>query len=162
MTTPFAITRKDGRSNAQVILDLVKHGEPGRLYTYEELGTALNHEGKTYQVNEICAAVRLAGPRLLREQQRALHCIRTQGYRLAPAADHKMLALSRTRRADMQMHHGWDVLRNVRWDELSTEERKAHEGTLIVVGSVCQALHAVDQRLRKVETAIAQAKGVVS
>lgn len=149
------ISRLDGRSNTQVVIDYVRTGEPGRIYTYDELAAALA-VGTTHNYGraEIAAIVGGAQVRMLRELQRTLFNVRGQGYRLSHANDHNRLALVRTRRADVQMRRGFQTLQNVRWDEMEPEARKVHEGTLMIVGSMYQQQRAMDQRISAVEDAI--------
>ncbi len=55
----FQITRTDGRSNAQVIIDLVCNQEPGRLYTFREIADALGAgSNKVYTVPDVRGAWR--------------------------------------------------------------------------------------------------------
>ena len=151
----FVISRLDGRSNGQVILDLVKAGTPGEVYTYEALGAALS-EGtdRAYGVSEVRSVVIGTFSRLLKEQQRTLYNVRGVGYRLAHANEHNQLARVRTRRADVQMRRGFHTLQHVRWDEMDPTARRVHEGTLMVVGALYQQQQAMDRRLRSVEDAI--------
>lgn len=155
----FAIARPDGRSNAQVLIDYVKDGEPGRIYTYEELSIALSHGADhTYSTQDVRAIVTTAYPRILKEHQRALHNIRGQGYRVAFAKEHTALAMTRKRRSDTQLLRGFQTLQHVRIDELDPNARMAHEGTLMIVGGLYQAQQAMDKRLRAVEDAIRSLK----
>lgn len=151
----FKIARVDGRSNAQVIIDCVKDGEPGRVYGYDELAAALSvGTDRTYGIESVRASVIAACPRLLRESQRTLYNVRRVGYRLSHATDHNRLGLQRTRRADVQMRRGVQILQHVRWDEMDENSRKIHEGTLMVVGAFYQQQQAMERRLSAVETAI--------
>lgn len=156
MTTAlFAITRSDGRSNAQVLLDYVKDGEPGRVYTFADLGSALDAgTDRRFTTSDVRNVVTAASRRLLREQQRVLHSVRRVGYRIAKASDHRQLALNRTRRADVQLKRGFLTLQHVRWDEMDPTSRKVHEGTLMVVGALYQQQRAMENRLSAVEDAI--------
>jgi hypothetical protein len=152
---PFQITRPDGRSNSQVVIDHVRDGEPGRVYTYDELGAALA-EGTDhiYSVDAVRAAVTASCARLLKEHQRALHNVRLVGYRLAYAKDHMGLALIRKRRADVQIKRGLQTLRHVRWDEMDENTRRAHEGHLMITESLVANQMHIEKRLQAVEQAI--------
>lgn len=157
--TPFKVTRADGRSNGQVILDLVRDAEAGRLFTYEELSAALQAgTSRIYSVRHVCGIVRAVTPRMLREQQRRLHSVKLMGYRLAPAAEHMKLAHMDRRRADVQLRRGVETLRHVRWDEMDPNMRAAHEGHLMLTEAVYLNQVSLDQRVRKIEQAIAAAK----
>jgi hypothetical protein len=151
----FQVTRADGRSDAQVIIDLVKDGIAGTLYTHETLREALAADSpREFRQHEVSGAVGRANKRLLREHQRRLHAIIGMGYRLAPASEHMRLAGGDRRRADAQLRKGLETLRHVRWEEMAPDARKAHEGHLMVTEALYQAQVAQDRRLRKVEAAI--------
>jgi hypothetical protein len=158
-STLFAITRKDGRSNSQVVVDYVRDSEPGRLFTYDELAAALSvGSDRGFTARDVCQAVRGALLRLLREQQRRLHNVRLVGYRLAPAIEHRRLARQDHRRADVQLRRGLETLRNVRWNELDPNARLAHEGTLMLTESLYINQLALDRRMRTIEDAIEKVK----
>jgi DNA-binding FadR family transcriptional regulator len=152
---PFKITRSDGRSNAQVLLDHFKHKEPGTVFEYDELRHVLsvntNHVYSVHEIRAICAAIY---PRLLKEQARALHNVRTVGYRLAPAAFHVTLASGRQNRADRQMLRGVQTLQHVKWEEMTQNERMAHEGQLMICGALYQQMQALERRQSVIEDAI--------
>jgi uncharacterized membrane-anchored protein len=156
----FEITREDGRSNTQVLLDLVQGCEAGRTFAYDEIAEALSAgTDHAYSVEQVRAVAAKAYDRLLREQQRALHNVRGVGYRIAPASDHRRLAVDRKDRADVQLKRGLNTLRNVRWDEMEPEARKAHEGTLMVVSAMYEQQRALDRRQSSVEDAIRKLMG---
>lgn len=156
MSDLFKVSRRDGRSNAQVLLDYVSGANPGRVYPYEELGEVLAvGTSRSFDVAAIRGVVRTALPRLLKEQQRALHNVVRVGYRLALANEHTKLAHTRQRRADNQLKMGLKILRNVRWEEMTENERQAHEGTLMVTEALYANQVALEKRQRTVEEAIA-------
>lgn len=153
--TPFQISRADGRSNQQVLLDHVKNGQPGTVYTYDDLAAILNEDSERhFEIEDVRQVVTQATPRLLKEQARALHNIRGIGYRLAPGSDHNALANIHRRRSNNQLKRAKDLLQHVRWDEMSENQRMAHEGTLILVSALYENQSAFDRRLRKIEDAI--------
>lgn len=162
MNSKFRIKRKDGRSNAKVILDHVKSGVAGVVYSYAELGVALsagtNHVYTDREVQGVAAKIY---PRLLKEQARALHNVRNVGYRLAPAAYHVTLAGDRQSKADRQMLRGVQTLQNVRWDEMDENQRRAHEGQLLIVGAIYAQMTALERRQSAVETAIRKVSGQI-
>jgi hypothetical protein len=136
---------------------MVCNGEPGRLYTYDELSAALSDgAGRAFTRSEIASLVSRTYSRLLKEHQRALHCVRGSGYRLAPASDHRRLANGRKERADVQLRRGLHTLQNVRWNELDPEARKAHEGTLMVMSAMYEQQRAMTRRQDAVEAAISK------
>lgn len=145
---PFAITRADGRSNTQVILDLVRGADPGMVFTYEQIIAALAvGSEKAYTTQAAQAAVRSALPRLLLDQSRTLRNVQQVGYKVALAAEHQHLALDRKHKADRQMHMGMTMLQHVRLDELSESQRKAHMGTLMIVSALWQNQKALERRM---------------
>lgn len=149
----FEITRADGRSNQQVLIDAVANAEPGRLFTYKELNRILGFHDKERTRGVVLAAQH----RLLREFCRTMENVRGEGYRMAAATDHTRIANSRKRRADIQLRKGLHVLRNVKWEELDPESRKAHEGTLLVTEAIYRITTAQEKRISRMEAAIAKA-----
>ena len=114
MTNEFKITRADGRSNAQVILDYVKDKPAGEVFKYEDLQAALSGgSNHAYRIIEVQGIATKLYPRLLKEHARALHNVRNVGYRLAPAGYHVVLANDRKSKADKQMLRGVQTLQNV-------------------------------------------------
>jgi hypothetical protein len=160
MSKQFEISREDGRSNTQVLLDYMRPGTPGQTYTFDELARELS-KGTDRQYSRTAVRQIAAGmyDRLLADQQRALHNVRGIGYRLAPAVDHNRLAMARKKRADVQLERGVNTLRNVRWDELDPEARKAHEGTLMVMSALHAQQQSMERRQNAVEQAIARMMG---
>lgn len=155
----FQPSREDGRSQAEVLIEYVKCGEPGQVYSYAELARALGAgSSRIYTIREVRQAVAACVSRLLREHQRRLHNIRLVGYRVAPAVHHMSLAKGDRRRADRQLLRGLQTLRHVRWEEMDENTRRAHEGHLMIHEAVCSNQHALDVRLRKVEEAIRRAR----
>jgi hypothetical protein len=147
---PFEITREDGRSNADVVLDLVRDAEPGRLYGYAELGEALGMA----DVRRIQGAVRTALPRLLREQQRALSVITGVGYRLSHASEHSRLALVRERKSQRQLKGAMQLLVNTRLDELTPAQRTLHEAHLTVTAAIGQQVSYLSRKQKTQDAAI--------
>lgn len=156
----FKITRADGRSNGQVILDLVDGKEPGTVFKYEDLIAALSAgTDHRYTRPEAQRIVTMACPRMLKEQARTLHNVINVGYRLAPAAYHMVLADHRKSRADKQLLRGVQVLQHVRWEEMDANQRLAHEGHLLIVGALYQQMASHERRLSAIEVAIKKTRG---
>lgn len=151
----FKIRRADGRSNGQVIIDLVNGKEPGTNFNYDELSEALSAgTDHRYSRTEVQRIVVSACPRLLKEQARTLHNVPNVGYRIAPAAYHKIMADHRKSRADKQLLRGVQVLQNVRWEELDANQRMVHEGHLLITGALYQQMTSHERRLTAIERAI--------
>lgn len=148
----FRTDRSDGRSDRQVILDLVAESQPGDLFSYDQLKVALMvGTDRVFDHAAVGNAVRAARDVWLTQSQRTLRVIRGEGYKVCAADEHSGLALDRKRRADQQMKRGLSLLNNVRWAELSPEARKAHEGTLLVVGALAQKMSLADRRSEGIE-----------
>lgn len=160
MAREFEITRKDGRSDAEVLISTVKDGEPGELYRYEMLISALEADAaRRFSRSDVCGLVSRTMPRLLKECRRTLHNVRGVGYRLAPAGDHQMLALNRKRRSDVQLRRGLQTLQHVRWDEMDDNQAAAHRGTLMLVSALYENQKSYESRLSKIEDAIKSING---
>jgi hypothetical protein len=157
--TAFEITRADGRSNAQVLLDHVKEGDPGRVYFYEELIDALSRGGPQQSVQSVQRIVRAALKRLLHEQQRTLKCVINTGYQLAFASEHLVLSGDRTKRGMTQWQHARLLLEEVRWGEMDTNARKAHQGMLLIMQGFWGQLEGHEKRIRRIERALADVRG---
>ncbi|MCU0806406.1 MAG: hypothetical protein MUC53_00185 [Candidatus Contendobacter sp.] len=156
----FTITREDGRSNSQVLLDLVNGKSPGTVFPYAELIDVLSaHTDRRYSRTEVQRIVVMTCPRMLKEQARTLICIRHVGYRIAPAADHAMIAGTRKSRADKQLLRGVETLQNVRWDEMDSNQRLAHEGQLLIFSALHEQMKSHDRRISAIEHAILKSQG---
>lgn len=155
----FQITRADGRSNGQVLIDYVSDGEAGQVYEYGELCNVLS-EGtdRVFGVNDVRQVVATTQPRMLKEHQRTLHNVRRVGYRLALAKDHTMLAMARRHRADTQVKKGLQLLRHVRWDEMDENTRRAHQGHLMLAEALAANQCAFEKRMKSMENAIESLK----
>jgi hypothetical protein len=136
----FKITRTDGRSNQQVVIDLVCGAEPDTLFPYAALEAALERGSETtFDRRAIQACVRAANRRLLHEHRRILEPVANAGYRLARGPDHTRLGNARQRKADRQLKWAVDTLANARTEEMTSEERNLHTAHLIVAVQVQQA-----------------------
>ena len=159
----FACSRPDGRSNVQVIVDLVKDDAPGTSYTFSQLVEALGKDSThTYGTNDARQYAIKAGRRLLKEHKRTLANVRGVGYRLAEAGDHKRLALVKKSRSDKQFGLGLQILQNVRLDEMDVNQRAAHEGTLMIMSAIHSAVTAMEGRLSRIEQVISNSQQVVA
>jgi hypothetical protein len=152
-TMQFVTSRTSGKSNAQVVAELVKHHEPGHIFEFTVLRQALDVDAnRRHTVEDVRRVVAGMYSRLLREQSRALHSVRGKGYRIAEAKDHRMLATSRKERSDRQFQKGLITLQQVKWDELGPEERKAHEGQLLIASAIWSQMKALERRQDAVES----------
>jgi hypothetical protein len=148
-------TRTTGRTNSEVLAELVKEAAPGTVFSYEELRDVLEADTETrFDRPRVCAAVRRANTRILRQHQRELRVVKGSGYRLASASEHLELALGRTTRADRQIRRGLLTLNNVRWNELDPNARAAHEGQLLLTSAMYQMVSGLRRRQDRSEQVI--------
>lgn len=151
----FAIRREDGRSNAQVVIEYVKEGEPGRIFTIDELAAALSvGVDHSFEKRSVQAIVRNTTNALEKTYKRTLHAVPTVGYRLAYAKEHMGLACLRQDKANRQLRKGLHILENVRWDEMDENTRQAHEGHLMLTSAIYRNQIALESRMRRVEKSI--------
>lgn len=160
MSFPFRIRRADGRSDAQVILDVVRDKEPGTIFPFDVLAAELAKGcDRDFSVIDVRSAVSRAERRLLSEQSRALLNVRGHGYKVAHAAEHSLIARNRKARSDVLLRKGMHTLRNVRWEEMDENQRAAHEGTLLVLGAVMAAHDEMRRRQERIEQRLREAMG---
>jgi hypothetical protein len=129
----FKIVRENGKSNSDVIIELVKDATPQTCFTYEQINAALSEStNTTYDTPAVQGAVRIANSRLLREHSRYLGNVRNKGYRIIPASEHKDVAKKRNRKAARQEQWALNTLRHARRDEMTQQERDLHDAHLIL------------------------------
>jgi len=160
MLERFKKSRADGRSNTQVLLDLLRSGSAGQIYTYAELSATLS-EGldRTYSKKRVCGICSGAFVSLLSELNRALTNVPRVGFKLSHANDHTGIALNKKRRATVQMRKSVATLNNVRHAELSPEARVIHEGTSLLVNAQYHQMASTSRRELKTLDAIKRITG---
>ena len=140
----FAIPRPDGRSNQQVVIELVRDAAPGTVFGYRQLAEALRPgAGHAFDRKAVQEAVRAANPRLLREHRRELACVPKVGYKLAHASEHVTLSGARTRRGHRQFRRATQTLEYARLDEMTEPQRAVH----LAQQAINAELYAVQSRL---------------
>lgn len=154
---PFAPSRIDGRSDKQVVFDLVKDAPPDTLFHHDQLLSALK-QGTERNITQtvVCHAVCQANRFLLRKQRRTLVSIRGMGYRVAHAKEHLPLAVRREDKALVQMRMGAEILDNVRVEELTPNERALHDGVRNLMAGTLLYMEALSKRLDKHDQMIAE------
>lgn len=153
---PFQPSREDGRSDRRVLVELVESSEPGTRFSYEQLTEALS-QGLDAEVDRarVYRAVRDANRTLLEERSRYLGVVRGQGYRMLSASEHLPTATKHKERAARQMQRGLEILSNTRLDELDPTQRALHEGQLLILSGLHQAVQASHKRHDKTESLLA-------
>ena len=150
------ITRLNGKSNSEIIVDYVSAAAPDTQFSYDDLRSALEKDTTQKYTNPmICGVVRIANTKLLRLHQRELRNVRGVGWRVVPAREHMALATIRQGKADKQIRRGLLTLKNVRWSELDDNTRRAHEGQLILTSAIFAQTQALRQRQVQHEAIIA-------
>jgi len=156
----FRITRADGKSDAEVLGKLVAAASPGDLLSYRTISEALNvGASRLYSRKDVQSAVCRSERSLAVHHQRALVNVRNRGYRIALAAEHQMIAGRKKERASTLLKRGLTVLQHVDWDAMDANQRRAHEGQLMVIGALHSAMTGLDTRLRRIEDAIKSRNG---
>lgn len=155
----FAISRPTGKSDAEVLASLIASANPGDLLGYDALSEALSFPGRAYDVRSVQSAVCRAERKLATEHRRALINVRGQGYRIALASEHQLIAGRKKDRASVMLRRGLQTLQHVDWDAMDANTRKAHEGQLMVMGALHSAVQGLDDRLSKIEEAIKNRNG---
>jgi hypothetical protein len=156
MTAPFLPVRADGRSDRQVIVDLVTGSEPGDTVTYRQILDALA-AGLTVSPDRDRAyrAVAAANRTLLRERSRYLRVVRNTGYRMISADEHLPEAITKKDRAQTYLRRGVELLRNTRLDELDDNQRALHLGQLNILAAHDESLRSQQRRQDRHEAVIA-------
>lgn len=147
LENPFQASRADGRSDRRVIYDLAENAEPDTVFTYNELIEALQ-EGTDREItrSHVYAAIGAANRNLLDEQKRYLGVVTGTGYRVIRADEQLTAALVKKDRANGYLKRGIDLLRNARLDELDAAQRTLHEGQLMIMAGLHQAIQESDRR----------------
>ena len=155
MKKPFIISRDNGKSDAEVIAEIVEKSNPGDLLTYDFLAEVLSAgTNRRYNRQDVQSSINRSANKISSEYCRAFICVRNQGYRIAKAAEHQLIATSKRERASSLIKRGKQVLDNVDWSAMTENERRAHEGQLMIVGALFSAITGVNSRLKRVEDAI--------
>jgi hypothetical protein len=151
----FQPTRRDGRSDRQVVYELMQDAEPGVVFAHDVIADALQSGvADPITPERASAAARAANRLLLRERRRTMLAVRGIGYRILAACEHVGASLSRRERAESQVRAGLSILRECRLDELSETQRKLHEGQLLVMSGVYDAVRYTNARVDRHEKAL--------
>lgn len=158
MFEPFEPSRADGRSDRQVILDTVTDAVPETVFSYEVLIEALAEglDAERIDKRRVYRAVANANQTLLREKSRYLAVVRNLGYRVLRADEHLPAAIDRKQSAVSKLRQGMDLLRNAKLEELDEAQRVLHQGQLMIMGGLYDAVRESHQRHDKQERVIAE------
>jgi hypothetical protein len=155
MPSPFESTRADGRSDRRVIYDLVGDNPPETLFDYDTLTAALAvGVDATIDRRRIYRAVTNANRTLLREKRLYLAVVANVGYRILRADEHLPVAIDRKHSAVAKLRQGMDLLRHARIEELPEAQRVLHEGQLMIMSGLYDAMRESGQRHDRQEQVI--------
>lgn len=151
----FRPSRSDGRSDRQVVYELVGDAEPDSMFPFDDIQAALS-EGLDSPASKSRAykAVKAANNLLLREKRRYLVSVPGVGYRMIHASEHLPVALGKKTRAETQIKTGIKILREVRMAELAEPERNLIVGQLMIMDGMYQMARASERRHAKQEQVI--------
>lgn len=152
---PFEASRENGRSDRSVVYETVRDAEPDTFFSYEQLIAALS-DGlpETVERDRVYRSVNAANKTLLREDRRYLSVVRGEGYRVLRTDEHLPMALAKKDMAQTYLKKGIELLKHARLDELTEVQRTLHEGQLMILAGVYQAVEASAKRHDKQEQVI--------
>lgn len=155
-TSAFRNRRASGRSNQQVIVELVRGQQPGTVFTYSQLVAALSEEcDRVFTRQDVQQIVRLAKFRLLREYKRTLANVPNVGYQLAHAKEHLGIANGHTKRGQRQLRKALTTLENARLDEMTTQERDLHTAQCAINSALYHAQRTITSKQYRQDALIA-------
>jgi hypothetical protein len=139
------------------VFELAAEADPDTTFTYLELTEALS-DGLDQEVDRgrVYRAVGSGNKTLLRERKRYLQVVPGVGYRVIPTSEQLPVALIKKDRAQSYLEKGIELLRNARLDELDAAQRTLHEGQLLILAGLHQAVRESDKRHSKSEALIAE------
>lgn len=153
----FKVTRSSGKSDSEILVNLIRDSEPNTVFPYSLIAEALSSDSnRVYDRRAVQCVVSRSALQLSKECQRALYCVPGVGYRVAAATEHRSIAHSRQRRADRQLAKGLAVLEHVKWDEMTQNERDAHQGQLMILQAVVSQQRSMERRMNRIEKALRQ------
>lgn len=126
-------------------------GDVGQVFSYAELSVAAGHD---VQLNRgpLFQAIR----RLELDNQRTAQCVRSVGYQIAEAREHRGIALSHKRKARRSVSRGLRKANAADLSRLTPQEHQALQATQIQFDSYQRMLTNHEGRLAKVERVTAE------
>lgn len=148
----FRTGRPDGRSNAQVVADLVAERQQGDPLTYETLAEALAYEDWVPSREAIQHAKKEADEKLLPAMGRKLEAVRNVGYTILFAGQHVRSARAQERKARNALRRGRSTLERTNLAELTDAQRETHLEEQRRSGVLVGLLDRAEQRHRAIES----------
>ena len=151
----FQPSREDGRSDKRVVYELTHAAVSDTVFTHGDIQAALE-AGVDRDITRarISQAVASANKMLLREHSRYLTTIPGVGYRMIRAEEHLPVALGKKARAETQIQHGIDLLKNTDLSELTETQRTVHLGHTMILEGVWRMAKASEKRQAEQQRAI--------
>jgi len=155
MSNPFEPTRPDGRSDRQVVFDLVSEAQPDTMFEYKVLIDVLSEGlGEEIDRRRVYRAVVNANKLLLHERSRYLGVVKNVGYRMLRADEHLPAAIGRKESAVSKLKQGMELLRNAKIEELDEAQRVLHQGQLLIMSGLYDAVRESHRRHDRQERVI--------
>ena len=140
-----------------MIYDLVADAEPETRFDYKVLIEALQEgldEDTVVDRRRVYRAVTNANKTLLVERRRYLQVVRDTGYRVLRADEHLPAAIDRKQSAVMKLKQGMELLRGAKVEELDEAQRVLHQGQLMIMSGLYDAVRESHRRHDRQERVI--------
>jgi len=155
MSSLFQPSREDGRSDRQIVIDMVEMAEAGDLLTHDDILHALQEDSdREFDRSHVYRAAGAASRWLIKNSKKALVPVRGKGYRVSYPDDFHGLTLVRRDRASMQLNRGVEVLEGAPYEEMSEVVREAIAPLQVLMIGAYAQLHAHSRRLKRHDAAI--------
>lgn len=159
MTEPFKATRASGLSDRTILIELVKNGSPGDVFTFDELIAKFEEDTeRTVTRGNVSSIVSAAKKRLLTDCERVLISVRKVGYRIGEAREHMKVSTLQKEKGKRQISSAWDTLEHVRRNEMTKDEMAKHSEQMVRTGELLVVLEQHESRLNKIEKVLIEAR----
>lgn len=151
----FKTSRHNGRTNADVIYELVFGKAPSTVFRYKELLEALNSGTDTqYDRQALSSIIARVNKRLLQSSQRTMRVVRGVGYRIAEAKEHAEIASLHKRSGDRKYRKAVQTINQCRTDEMTPAEKERYDAMVTVMNAHTNKIDGHERRLRRLEEAL--------
>lgn len=149
---PFRPLAADGRSRARVLVDHLETRQPNDVLLYGEIAVIVGDASMAK--DKVQTIVSQAAKVLRREQSRNLVNVQGVGYRIAESREHMDLADRRYVKAQKQIDTGIETLRYTKVNDLTEDQRKRHDASLMVQVGLSAQMGLVYAQQRRQEEAL--------
>lgn len=152
MPKQFQPSRADGRTDAEVVYDLVEKATPNDEFPYEAIIEVLQ-DGVDYPITRkhVHNSVRRANVLLLESRSRSLQVVRNMGYRVIRAQEHMQYAKRHEKRAERQVSSALRLIKHTKMSELPEASRRLHEQQYIALDGLHSMFRATNRRQERTE-----------